>query len=161
MQLCLVLNLAEVHTFPGTLRRATEPTPPTFLLPSDPQEKEDEKNSRRMHQRENCFSTSANWEPYRSVRLKGCLPRYCHDNYMAHRDIKANNVLINSRGNTKLCDFALAVKVVPGKKLKDFCGTLAICAPELQECLPPCAASLGGSTLPTYPTCAVLWLIPS
>ncbi|KAK7804690.1 hypothetical protein U0070_026301, partial [Myodes glareolus] len=35
-------------------------------------------------------------------------------------DIKANNVLID-----------YTVKVVSGKKLKDFCSTLAICAPEL------------------------------
>lgn len=43
-----------------------------------------------------------------------------------HRDIKADNVLIDYIGNAKLWDFALVVKVVSGEKLKDFCGTLAI-----------------------------------
>ncbi|XP_041911680.1 sperm motility kinase 3A-like [Arvicola amphibius] len=57
--------------------------------------------------------------------------KYCHDNWIVHRDIKANNILIDASGNAKLCDFGLAVKVVPGTKLKNPCGTLAYCAPEL------------------------------
>ncbi|EGW02970.1 Sperm motility kinase X [Cricetulus griseus] len=57
--------------------------------------------------------------------------QYCHDNHIAHRDIKASSILLNCRGNAKLCDFGLAAKVAPGELLRDFCGTLPYCAPEL------------------------------
>ncbi|XP_060239383.1 sperm motility kinase X-like [Meriones unguiculatus] len=56
---------------------------------------------------------------------------YCHNNQVVHRDIKATNILMDCRGNAKLIDFSLAVKVTPGQKLRGFCGTLPYCAPEL------------------------------
>nr|XP_021486262.1 sperm motility kinase X-like [Meriones unguiculatus] len=56
---------------------------------------------------------------------------YCHDNRVVHRDIKATNILLDCRGNSKLIDFSLAVKVTPGQKLRGFCGTGPYCAPEL------------------------------
>ncbi|EGW11402.1 Sperm motility kinase 2B [Cricetulus griseus] len=42
-----VLNLADLHTFPVPLRRATEPATLNFTLPSKPQEKEERKNARQ------------------------------------------------------------------------------------------------------------------
>ncbi|XP_028711608.2 uncharacterized protein LOC114682012 [Peromyscus leucopus] len=42
----LDLNLADLHTFPVSLWRATEPAPPTFTLPSKTKERE-EKNARQ------------------------------------------------------------------------------------------------------------------
>ncbi|ERE66104.1 sperm motility kinase X-like protein, partial [Cricetulus griseus] len=57
--------------------------------------------------------------------------QHCHNNHIAHRDIKANNILLDCRGNAKLCDFGLAIKVTPGQKLRDIWGTLLYCAPEL------------------------------
>lgn len=57
--------------------------------------------------------------------------KYCHNNCIVHRDIKAKNILIDSNDTAKLCDFGLAVKVLPGEKVNNFCGTLAYCAPEV------------------------------
>ncbi|XP_059113061.1 LOW QUALITY PROTEIN: sperm motility kinase X-like [Peromyscus eremicus] len=57
--------------------------------------------------------------------------QYCHDNFIVHRDIEANNILIEHMGNAKLCDFGLSAKVIPEEKLGGFCGTLYYCAPEL------------------------------
>nr|XP_034348497.1 sperm motility kinase X-like [Arvicanthis niloticus] len=62
-----------------------------------------------------------------------CAVQYCHDRHIVHRDIKASNILIDCRGNTKLCDFGLAAKVIPGQKLAGFCGTLLYCAPEVLQ----------------------------
>ncbi|MEJ1286839.1 hypothetical protein NN561_017851 [Cricetulus griseus] len=57
--------------------------------------------------------------------------QYCHENHIAHRDIKANNILLDCRGNAKLCDFGLATKVTQGQKLRDIWGILLYCAPEI------------------------------
>ncbi|XP_075827252.1 sperm motility kinase X-like [Microtus pennsylvanicus] len=60
-----------------------------------------------------------------------CAVHYCHDNDIAHRDIKLDNILLDGKGNIKLCDFGMAVRVSSGQKCKGFCGTIEYCAPEL------------------------------
>ncbi|XP_017656018.1 sperm motility kinase-like, partial [Nannospalax galili] len=60
-----------------------------------------------------------------------CAVNYCHENAIAHSDIKLDNLLLDDRGHIKLCDFGLAIKVTAGQKFKGCYGTPAYCAPEL------------------------------
>lgn len=70
-------------------------------------------------------------ETQRIFRQMVCAVSYCHENSIAHRDIKPDNILLDGRGSVKLCDFGLATKVTSGQRFKGFCGTLEYCAPEI------------------------------
>lgn len=55
-----------------------------------------------------------------------------HERNIAHRDIKMENVLLNSDGTmVKLIDFGFAIKVREGKKLNTFCGTPSYMSPQI------------------------------
>uniref|UniRef100_A0A8C6N0A7 non-specific serine/threonine protein kinase n=1 Tax=Mus spicilegus TaxID=10103 RepID=A0A8C6N0A7_MUSSI len=56
--------------------------------------------------------------------------KYCHNLYIAHRDIKPQNVLLDEERNVKLTDFGLAIKCSPGRLLSRKCGTRRFWAPE-------------------------------
>jgi len=50
---------------------------------------------------------------------------------MLHRDIKDENIIIDSECRVKLIDFGSAAFYTPGKRLTTFCGTIDYAAPEV------------------------------
>ena len=56
---------------------------------------------------------------------------YCHSKKILHRDIKLDNILLNSEGNIKICDFGVSRTVHAGEIMKEQCGTPAYIAPEI------------------------------
>ncbi|KAH6797780.1 Protein kinase superfamily protein [Perilla frutescens var. hirtella] len=77
-------------------------------------------------------------QPYSQSEVK-CLMlqllegiKYLHDNWVLHRDLKTSNLLLNNRGELKICDFGLARQY--GSPLKPYTPlvvTLWYRAPEL------------------------------
>jgi len=56
----------------------------------------------------------------------------CHDKLVIHRDLKLDNVLINTNlTEAKLCDFGVARTAKNGERVKEQCGTPAYLAPEI------------------------------
>lgn len=56
---------------------------------------------------------------------------YCHSMRVIHRDIKAENLLLDDQMRVKLIDFGLSNQYAPGELLKTFCGSPTYTAPEL------------------------------
>ncbi|TKW40133.1 hypothetical protein SEVIR_1G226300v4 [Setaria viridis] len=77
-------------------------------------------------------------QPYTQSEVK-CLMlqllegvKYLHDNWVLHRDLKTSNILLNNRGEVKICDFGLSRQY--GSPLKPYTQpvvTLWYRAPEL------------------------------
>lgn len=56
---------------------------------------------------------------------------HCHCLNICHRDIKLENLLMDSDNNVKICDFGFARVCKDGEFCKTMCGTPAYCAPEV------------------------------
>lgn len=62
---------------------------------------------------------------------------YCHEKGIAHRDIKAENILLDYYGHVKVIDFGFArtglipTNDAPVQKSTTFCGSYAYACPEI------------------------------
>ncbi|GAU88710.1 hypothetical protein RvY_01351-2 [Ramazzottius varieornatus] len=57
--------------------------------------------------------------------------QYCHQKRIIHRDLKAENLLLDKEMNIKIADFGFSNEFCPGNKLDTFCGSPPYAAPEL------------------------------
>uniref|UniRef100_A0A8C1T186 non-specific serine/threonine protein kinase n=1 Tax=Cyprinus carpio TaxID=7962 RepID=A0A8C1T186_CYPCA len=57
--------------------------------------------------------------------------QYCHQKRIVHRDLKAENLLLDADMNIKIADFGFSNEFIIGSKLDTFCGSPPYAAPEL------------------------------
>jgi len=87
-------------------------------------------------------NTRASSPPAPSVRLKWAVSiaegmKYLHSIDMIHRDLNSNNVLVDKRGQAKVCDFGLArVRMSTQCRTSRGRGTTFYTAPEVIRCQP-------------------------
>ncbi|VDO84565.1 unnamed protein product [Schistosoma margrebowiei] len=57
--------------------------------------------------------------------------QYCHQKMIVHRDLKAENLLLDAELNIKIADFGFSNYFSNSQKLDTFCGSPPYAAPEL------------------------------
>ncbi|XP_069879430.1 sperm motility kinase-like [Dipodomys merriami] len=77
---------------------------------------------------------------------------YLHQNKIAHRDLKPNNILLDNKGNIKVSDFGLSTRVNWGHLLKHTCGAVLFRPPEmfLLKCHDGCKMDVWGLGILLY-----------
>ncbi|KXN69052.1 kinase-like protein, partial [Conidiobolus coronatus NRRL 28638] len=58
---------------------------------------------------------------------------YCHSNFVVHRDIKVENIMIDTHDRVRIIDFGLANFFDQKTNLNTFCGSLQYSAPEIMR----------------------------
>ena len=59
---------------------------------------------------------------------------YLHSKRIVHRDLKLDNLLLDTKGNVKMCDFGLSVERQREADVRQtYCGTFEMMAPELHN----------------------------
>lgn len=79
---------------------------------------------------DSCQTLEANRRAFKEV-LSGL--QYLHNQRLAHRDIKVENIMLDKEGVSKLCDFGISVYVPLGSSTiaTEMKGTPAYCPPEI------------------------------